>query len=72
MGIAILTALYLLGAAVTYLLAIDMLNVRLHLRRLVALLIASAWLPILIIAAVFLGVDLIELAWRKHLRWGRR
>lgn len=60
--------IYLVGAGVTYLLALDLLNVKLHLRRWVAMLIAAFWLPLLIIALIFMCVDTMELAWRKRMR----
>ena len=59
------TVIYLVGAGLTYLLAIDILNVRVHLRRWVALAIAAIWLPLLITALLFLSADAIELAWRR-------
>ena len=59
---------YLIGAGLVYLLALDILNVKLHLRRWVALAIASVWPALLVIALVFLCVDAIELAWRRRNR----
>ena len=60
--------IYAIGAGLVYLLALDILNVKLHLRRWVALAIASAWPALLVIALVFLCVDAIELAWRRRNR----
>lgn len=59
---------YLIGAALVYLLALEILNVKVHLRRWVALGIAAIWPAVLVIALIFLGTDAIELAWRRRNR----
>jgi len=68
MGAFIGTIVYLIGAGLVYLLALDLLNVKLHLRKWVALGIAAIWPALLVLALVFLGIDAIELGWRRHSR----
>ncbi len=68
MGPIIVGIGYLIGAGVVYLLAMDLLNVKLHLRRWVALAIAAIWPALLVLAVIFLSTDAIELAWRRRTR----
>lgn len=68
MGAVIVGIGYLIGAGVVYLLAMDLLNVKLHLRRWVALAIAAIWPALLVLAVIFLSTDAIELAWRRRTR----
>ncbi|QPL39374.1 hypothetical protein IT881_15145 [Erythrobacter sp. A30-3] len=56
---------YVLGAVVVYLMALDMLNVRRSQRRPTAAAIAAVWPPLLIVALIFLAADVIEIAWRR-------
>ncbi|MDE0901201.1 MAG: hypothetical protein OSA41_05745 [Erythrobacter sp.] len=68
MGAIIAGIVYLIGAGVVYLLAIDLLNVKLHLRKFVALAIAAIWPALLVLAVIFLSTDAIELAWQRRNR----
>jgi predicted membrane-bound spermidine synthase len=68
MGAIIAGIVYLIGAGVVYLLAIDLLNVKLHLRNFVALAIAAIWPALLVLAVIFLSTDAIELAWQRRNR----
>ena len=68
MGAIIAGIVYLIGAGVVYLLAMDLLNVKLHLRKWVALAVAAIWPALLVLAAIFLSTDAIELAWRRRKR----
>ena len=71
MGAVIVGIGYLIGAGVVYLLAMDLLNVKLHLRKWVALAVAALWPALLVLAVIFLSTDTIELAWRRRKRrWG--
>ena len=67
MGAVIVGIGYLIGAGVVYLLAMDLLNVKLHLRKWVALAVAALW-PALVLAVSFLSTDTSELAWRRRKR----
>lgn len=60
--------IYAIGAGVVYLLAMDLLNVKLHLRKWVALAVAAIWPALLVLAVIFLSTDAIELAWRRRKR----
>jgi len=68
MGAVIVGIGYLIGAGVVYLLAMDLLNVKLHLRKWVALAVAAIWPALLVLAVIFLSTDTIELAWRRRKR----
>ena len=60
--------IYAIGAGVVYLLAMDLLNVKLHLRKIVAVAIAAIWPALLVLAVIFLSTDAIELGWRRRNR----
>lgn len=60
--------IYAIGAGVVYLLAMDLLNVKLHLRKWVALAVAAIWPALLVLAVIFLSTDAIELGWRRRKR----
>lgn len=68
MGAVIVGIGYLIGAGVVYLLAMDLLNVKLHLRKWVALAVAAIWPALLVLAVIFLSTDAIELGWRRRNR----
>lgn len=60
--------IFAIGAGVVYLLAMDLLNVKLHLRKWVALAVAAIWPALLVLAVIFLSTDAIELGWRRRKR----